>query len=825
MEILNAEYLKHLIEHSKQSLNQTFNFQKNNFSKFDAINSFLIDQTFKSDRKNILITTPTKDRLNEFLLPTILTTSLHCLTKNSNSEMELEVADILVSKVDGRVSTVKEVNETSVRILPLGTIKRIDLENLSDYILISSKYADRLEEVRYSKARINNLEASKLKEIIEYSSVLSYYNTTDIKLPLKNKNKVIIVASKNEIIPKIPSCIPFQYVNKSGEVYPDTPFDPLLIIVNDFNTAKEFFIEKGVSIDTIVFIGNTKYQQSISAISKSYRQQKFNRCVFIGTQDIETGEHFEVLKWNWTLPEIKFFNQQQYQNLTPEIISNPNLSEATLKFTNFISETEQRYENLINLKRLLKSIRKVYPITAIGNVNRIRERANEIYAGFESEAEEIFQDEYYNIDTDYKEDLEKLKAIFLNIINLIKTTNAKDNWFKNATGIDYIVVPKSIKKHYEKEIQNCVTSKQKGITLNSLGNIGELLSQPEQNASGEYAGLKDTKIITVSEFLKKEPDGKTHLFLSLYSNGIYTDILLQKILSGNHKTKILCYTEEAKVMQMYLHGFQKEDETELRSVHREQLCGIKYPETPNINIENIDEWIKYLIGLDEQKYTRADEQRYEIVFDDESKTVERESKKVFVVEYEELYKEINQLKKGDKVRIYRNPDKETLHDIIKMTDEKELFSRVDEFSSLWKNGLREYYTNKGFGYHFDDFHNELKENGLAVSKITIEMWLKEDCKIKFPQTLRDFLAIVKTIQNKELNENLKTILSLKKEYNGELNKKGREFSNEIDQYILTKEKGKMLDWLSDEHIEQIVSNGAPLKTIKTIKLIDEEIIE
>lgn len=825
MEILNKEYLKDLIEHSKQSLNQIFNFSNYNFSKFDSINSFLIDKVLNLDRTNILITMSTKDRVNDFILPTVIITALHCLKKNSNEEILFEIGDIILSKQDGRVSAVKEISESQIRILPLGTTRRIDLDSKEKYIQISQKYAGKLEEIRYSKTRIKNFESRKIEEVKEYNVLISNLKANDVVLPLKNKNKVVIVASKNEILSKIPSCIPFQYVNKSGEVYPDTPFDSLLIVVNDFNTAKEFFIEKGVPIDTIVFIGDTKYQQSISAISKSYRQQKFNHCVFIGIQDIETGEHFEVLKWNWTLPEIKFFNQQQYQNLTPEIISNADLSEATLKFANFISETEKRYENLINLKRLLKSIRKVYPITAIGNVNRIRERANEIYAYFESEAEEIFQDEYYNIDTDYKEDLEKLKTIFLNIINLIKNTNAKDNWFKIAIGIDYIVVPKSIKKHCEKEIQNCFTSKQKGITLNSLGNIGELLKQPEQTVSGDYAGLKDTKIITVSEFFKKEPDGKTHLFFSLYSNGIYTDILLQKILSGNNKTKILCYTEEAKVMQMYLHGFQKEDETELRSVHREQLCGIKYPETPNINTENIDEWIKHLIGLDEQKYTRVDEQKYEIVFDDESKTVERESKKVFVDEYEELYKEISQLKKGDKVRIYRNPDKETLHDIIKMTDEKELFSRVDNFSSLWKNALRNHFSSKGADYHFDLFFEELKENGLSVDKPRLEYWLKEDCKTKFPMKKRDLLAIIKTTNHSELNNNIQNIFALKTTYSGRLVKAGVEFSEEINTYILTKEKGKMLDWLSDEHIEQIVSNGAPLRTIKVIQIIDEEIVE
>lgn len=526
-------------------------------------------------------------------------------------------------------------------------------------------------------------------------------------------------------------------------------------MLNDFNTAKEFFIEKGIPIDTIVFIGDTKYKQSISAISKAYRQQKFNHCIFIGTQDIETGEHFQVLKWNWTLPEIKFFNQQEYQNLTPEIISNSELSEATLEYTNFITETERRYENLINLKRLLKFIRRMYPITAIGNENRIRERANEIYKSFESEAEEVFQDEYYNIDTDYQEDLEQLKSIMKKIIHLIKNGNAKDSWFKNATDIDYIVVPKSIKKYYKKEIQDCFETKHKDIRLNSLDNIAELLIQTEQIVSGNYVGLKDTKIISVSEFFKKEPDGKTHIFLSLYSNGIFTDILLQKILSGNHKTKILCYTEEAKIIQMYLHGFQKEDEKELRSAHREQLSGLKYPEAPSIDSENIDEWITHLIELDEQKHTSADELQYEIDFEDGSKTTERESRKVHIKGYEERYKEISELKVGDRVRIYRNPDKETLHDILKVTDEKELFSQVDELSNLWKDALRTHYKNKWNDSDFENFYQELVNNGLSVSEQTVQNWLNIENRVKFPQTIRDILAIVKTVNDMKLNENIK----------------------------------------------------------------------
>jgi hypothetical protein len=70
-------------------------------------------------------------------------------------------------------------------------------------------------------------------------------------------------------------------VNKSGEVYPDTPFDPLLIVVNDFNTAKEHFIEKGIPIDTIVFIGDTKYRYNpLLQFLKAYTTSKNSIAAF-----------------------------------------------------------------------------------------------------------------------------------------------------------------------------------------------------------------------------------------------------------------------------------------------------------------------------------------------------------------------------------------------------------------------------------------------------------------------------------------------------------------------------------------------------------------
>lgn len=180
MHILNTNFFKQLIERSEQSLNQNFNYHKDNYSKFNTINSYIIDRVQKWDRTNLLITTPTKDSLHDLLLPTIFATALPCLIKNSFSDKKFEVGDILVSKQDGRVLTVKEISESSIRILPLGTTKRINLDNPSDYVQISSKYTDLLIEVKFSKSRIKNFESTKWKEKEEYSNILSYFNVSSM---------------------------------------------------------------------------------------------------------------------------------------------------------------------------------------------------------------------------------------------------------------------------------------------------------------------------------------------------------------------------------------------------------------------------------------------------------------------------------------------------------------------------------------------------------------------------------------------------------------------------------------------------------------------
>jgi hypothetical protein len=871
MDLLQTDYLHKLNRTAEENLKPDFKFSKPDFSAFQIINASLFNKLYSKE-----YTVPTNELPKNVLEVSILLPILKCFLLNASITKSVTVGDVIIKTECGTISYVKAVDNNQVFVKQSLTTKRVEMSIQNSFLKLNRKTIDKVSEIERRTTEgqrqrgLQNLKARLVEEIQQHVAITKYFQDGNVSLPTKHKIKVIAVASKKDILELIPSCIPFQYINKSGEIYPDTPFDPILYVVNDFATAKEFIIDKEIEIDTILFIGDNKYK-STTAITRLYRQEKFKRCIFIGNNDVECTDKFKILKWNWTLPETKHFSNATNSKINTIRISHPELSSAILEFIKVIDKAEQQNENLINLKKSLRFIRRIYPTTALNN-ERIKSRANDIFKEFQKEVEELFQDEYQSIDKDYKPDFELLKNQFKNIIALVKNDNAKAKWFKEqAKDIDYIVVPKVVKAFWQKEIEKCVQTQQPIAKVKSLADLNNI--QHKEQILQFYKGLKSTQVLTLKEFEQKETDDKRYLFLSFYGNGVYPETLLEKMYAKNVISDILLYEEEYKAFQYHLYKFNDRNIQEFRSADREELSGLKYPETQSINTENIDEWIKFLIDSENFKFSKKEEIRYEISFIEDAKKIkQRESKNVYVEEYEEHHKEIRELKKGDKVRIYQNPDIEILHDIIKMTDEKELFSRVDKFSTLWKTSLWKYacstailnkyealvrsknmadYENlsieakktisnteqalkdiifnesstKSINYIVHNLFEELVANGLSVSKNQLENWLHPDNKTKFPKRKIDFSAIVKTVNNEELNNNWKFIMETSKEYLGTLNHKGRKFADEIDNYILTKEKGEMLGWLSDNHIEKIITDGAPLRTIKEIKKLDYEITD
>ena len=694
MDLLQTDYLHKLNHTAEKNLEPDFKFTQSDFSAFQIINASLFKQLFLKEDTNLLISIPTNELPKTILEISILLPVLKCFLHNTTITKSVTVGDIIIKAECGTISSIKAVTDEHLQVLPMLTLNRINVNVQHPFLILNQKIKAKISHIQAKatiqqrQSSLENLKLKLLEEIQQHVAITKYYQDGNILLPTKHKTKVIAVVSKKDILELIPSCIPFQYINKSGEIYPDTPFDPILYVVNDFATAKEFIIDKDIEIDTILFIGDNKYK-STTAITRLYRQEKFKRCIFIGNEDIESTDKFKVLKWNWTLPETKYFSNATNSKINTVRISHPELSNAILEFIKIIDKAEKQNENLINLKKSLRFIRRIYPTTALNN-ERIKSRANDIFKEFEEEVEELFQDEYQSIDKDYKPDFELLKGKFKNIIALVKNDNAKAKWFKeHAKDVDYIVVPKVVKAYWQKEIEKCVQTQQPIAKVKSLADLNNI--QHKEQILQFYKGLKSAQVLTLKEFEQKEADDKRYLFLSFYGNGVYPETLLERMYAKNVVSDILLYEEEYKAFQYHLYKFNDKTIQEFRSTDREELSGIKYPETQNINAENIDEWIKFLIDSENFKFSKKEEIRYEITFiEDAKKLKQRESKNVYIEGYEEHHKEISELKKGDKVRIYQNPDIEILHDIIKMTDEKELFSRVEKFSSLWKTSLWKY---------------------------------------------------------------------------------------------------------------------------------------
>jgi hypothetical protein len=878
MNFLKSDYLNQIFIAASECLEKNFSFPKSDFTPFHITNAYLIHKILLTEGTNLLITLPTKEQQESILPISFLLPILKCFSHNTNLAKSIAIGDTIIKTDCGTISSVKTITDNQISVLPIGTLNRVTLTIDKPFVVLNQKIKEKVTEIQ-SRATlsqrqkgIENLKSKLLSEIKQHQTICDYLKDRTSILPPRHKRKVVVVASKKEVLQLIPASVPYQYINKSGEIYPDTHFDPILYVVNDFGTVKEFIIEKDIEIDTIIFVGDNKYRTTTS-VSRLYRQGKLKHCIFIGTVDIESTDKFKIAKWNWTLPEAKHFLNATDSQINTLKISNSKLSKSIEEYIKIIDAAERKNENLINLKKSLRYIRKIYPTTAL-NSERIKSRSNDIFEEFEKEIEELFQDEYQGIDKEYKAEFEKLKDQFREIIYLLKNENAKAQWFKEQTkDIDYVVVPKVIKPYWEKELEKCLQSQQTVLKVRSLADLTNL-NQPQEQSLQYYRGLKSTKVITLKEFEQKEADGKKYLFISLYGYGVYPENLLEKMYAKNVESSILLYEEEHRVFQYHLHKLHERTIQEFRSGDREGLVGIKYPETQIISVENIDEWIKYLIEADNFKFSKGAEIRYEITFEEISKKIrERESKTVYVEGYDEHHKEIHQLKKGDKVRIYQNPDIETLHDIIQMSDEKELFLRVDEFSGLWKKALREYAHStalvkkleaivkkrysldsdenstehdkktvrdeeellkeiivndlnyKSHTYILNNIFEELVSNGLSVSKNQLENWMHPDSKTKFPKRKIDFSAIVKTVNNQELSSKWKYIMETSTEYLGTLNHKGRTFADEIDNYILSKEKGTMLNWLSDKHIDTIIADGAPLLTIKEIKKLDYEITD
>jgi len=783
------KYLEILIEFAGRKLKPSLNIYKLNLKKFELVNAYLINQTLKDkkQKKNTLIYIPNKQTKSKFYLPVIFTIAVYNFIDNYlDDTTDYKVNDILQKGKD-RFKISRLSNEKAVLIKEDKANSRypnVSIKSLKTYIITTAPLNS--SKIRASFQKYRSFFTSVLSEEIKH-------------IPSKFKYKSIIVTDKSIVDElkkyevdgeKIHKAIPFQYVTKSGAKTDNIPIDPMIYIVNDYDTARNQILNKGIEIRNITFIGQNKYKDNYLAIAEDLRDNRYENCLMIGSADMPENAIPNLLKWKWTLQELDYFNYFETQQIEKLTVENGQFSTLLNEFDCLIKRIES--ENYgINLQELYRFIRNILPIIIPSQKSRITIQLDRALEYFVKEGEDIVETAFDDIgEYDYEDVWNEILNAFTSLINCKKISDFKFRKLQDFERIDYLIVSKEFLNDWNDEVQN-----RKIINVISFKEYKEI-NKEKQNKNIVFLGFF----------------GYKHLELMMYSP---------------NKINIILYPQEEHYFDNCFNRFKKENYNHISHTDRKEISEISFKETEQI--ENISELIKRLFEQDEEKTTDPDHLNLyasnfcrELTFEKDYEKLELDDNKTVLLKINnsERFEKVKNLTIGDKIRVYDNSSKQELYQVALESDTDGEFSRIEEYSQLWKVELQTYYQNFNC---LNDLHKHLVENGLSIKNpLTLNNWLNPNNNVKFPQKKKDLSVLKKVINSDRLNKDYSNILKSRRLYNGIMIALGRDFSDEISGYIQRKEKGNLLKQFSEKQIQQFVDQNAKERTIKTIKAIDNE---
>lgn len=782
------KYLKILIEFSERKLKEHFKIDELGFDEFETVNSYLIYQTIKDSKKkkNTLIYIPDKETKTQFYIPAIYILALYNFIDNYIDDHTVyEIGDIL--QENGYRYEIINKSDKGYTLKGSNNIRKFpNHSRIKNYIIITSDF-----NVRRAKLKFNAYKNFFVK-------VLNIENTKkSIKLPSKFKYKTIIVTDKSIVAElkehkidgeKIHKAFPFRYVAKSGKQTDNIPIDPMIYIVNDYQTARKYILDKEIPIRNITFIGQNKYKEYHLEITEDLNNGKIENCLLIGSADISDNAIPDLYKWKWTLPELDYFNYFTTYPINKVLVENDQFTNAIDEFDNSVKKIEEEYG--INLKELYKYVRNILPIIIPSSKSRLLTQLDNVLIYFEKEGEDIVEtalDEIgeYDYDEVWNEILEKFSAL----TNCKKTSYFKFRKINEFQKIDYLVAPKEFLEIWEEEVSS----------------------------------YKIKNIISFKYFNKLSVKNKKIVFLGFFG---YNH--LKSMMYNSNKINIILYPQEEEYFDNCFNRLKQETYNELKNNDRKTISEISFKEIEKI--ENIDELIKRLFGQSENDFSDitsfsefySSNISKELTFENDTEILELDGNKTILLKLKHKYRfeKVKNLQIGDTIRVYDNSSKEELYQVALEYDVNGEFTKIEKLSKLWKKELQLFYKNFN---SISDLHQLLVKNGLTITnEHTLNNWVRLESDVKFPQRKKDLSVVKKTINSELLNNNYNDVFNYRIGYNRIMKSLGRKFSNEISGYILKGEKGEILKQFTAKQIQQFVSQNAKERIIKTIKVIDYE---
>ncbi len=584
-------------------------------------------------------------------------------------------------------------------------------------------------------------------------------------------SKFAIVASKNEFEGSFKTLdkkkMPYKYITNSGTETKNVQLEGFMFfVVSNYDTIRNYIFDKNIKLEHIVFIGSKYSHQIQQDINRKY----FKLAIFIGTQKPDA----DCLKWNWTLPEYQYFNGSSVSKIDTVVVENNTLSKLAEKFIADIKQLEKKY--YIRLQRMPPYISYVDSLVVPSRTSRLKNRIDDLWYSFQKTAKSVLKEEFDNIDVDYKKYYDDLCANYQMILEQVHfKNNAKAKVLKQLEETNYLIAP-------------------------------ERQTLEVWQAEIEKLNWQKVKIISFSN-LKKIPELSTITVLSITNYDYYCELR-----HGNCNIKWLLYDWEYELYNKFTSKYDSELNQELSSRDRKKLTGIDYAQATKKD-EQVNDLVSRIYNDEgaveiEHTTTYQDHIDKKIIFTDGHEKELSANSTVILVNYNENIKyRVADLSVGDKIRVYENQHKRILHQVLSNSDNAK-FNQILEHSKLWKKKLKDYCE--------DNKWSKTREiaNMCNVAPATVEDWLKKS-NTKFPQNIKPLKDI--------LGSDYQAIYGSSKKYNSIMIALGRDLSDEISDYIITRQKVKLLGLLEqfDESIiEAISEQNMPIREIKEIINID-----
>lgn len=774
-------YLQDLTQKVSSELNKSFDIEKLGFSDFEQINSYLIHSSI--NKCNTFIQVPKKQK-TQFYLPAIIIIAICDFIDNwIDNETLFQIGDII--QKNGKRKEISKINSNGSYEVTGNDKAKFTLtkEQIKTYIKTTADLSRGNPKLKFSMYKNFFNEILREGELRFLPSTFKYKSVIITDKSIEKELKEYKVNNEN-----IHKAFPFRYVTKTGKIIDNIPIDPMIYIVNDYDAFRKHILSKGVNIRNVIIIGQNKYKEQCGSISSDLRSKKFESCVLIGSSDIPYNAIPNLLKWHWTELELNYFDCLETHAISEKITENTEFEDSIQAFHKKVKQIENKYE--IDLRELYRYANRVMPLITTSPESRLAIQLDNILEYFKRKGKDVAETAFYEIDEyDYEDEWIEILDEFSRIISLKKADTSKISMLNAFNKIDYLVVSKQYLEIWKEELHN----------------------------------RKIKNIINYKEYEQLKKANKVIVFL-----GFYGYRHLKSMMYSPNKIHILLYQNEKEHLDSCMQRLQNDTFQKINEPDRVTLAGVKF----NIPVdeESISELIERLFehqteeDIGERNFYLSGDSNLirRIEFGDKEVMELEDSKKIMLkVNGKEREEVVRNLAIGDKIRVYDNSSKKELYQVALNADEEGQFGEIEKYSHLWKTELKNYYDNNFSS--LTNLHHQLVSMGLTISnEQTLKNWLSCESSVKFPDSRKDLLVIKKCIDTDLFNSNYSQILKYRNLYNSLTISLGLNFSDEIAGYIKNKRKGKLLEQLSENQIEQFVAQNAKQRTIQSIEIIDYE---